>query len=616
MKGMTLRKRLFLYSTLIIVLLMLGVIFLAEKRLSKGIRSELEKRGQALAKNLAAVSANALVVYNYIALEQMAERASQAGDILYIVICDKENRVAVFTNHDERQGEILTDSTSQAALRARCPVVQRAIWNGREILDFTAPVFISQSDEKWGTVRVGLSLDKMHEEIKRTRLGLAGIGTMALAVGFVGSVIYARRITQPLKDLVRGTILVSRGDLDQKIDVRTGDEVEELARNFAHMVEEVRAHRRELETQICEISALKRYQENILQSMMNGVIAIDLEGRITTINQAAFNILDGDEQSLLHTHLAMLPQPWDVLGRVLMETLETGRGTRNRELRIQKGDRSLWILLTTTPLVDAEERRLGALGVFQDVTDLRDLQERMIQAERLAALGRLSAGLAHEIKNPLSAIKTFVQLIPQKFDRPSFRDKLNTTVPRELERINRLVDNLLQLTRKPRLTLSSLEINEILAQTTELYQGEMDRRNVMLQMTFGPEMPRIQGDAELLHRVFSNIILNAIQAMPGGGEFTVSTSPPSAEGRDGCLQAIFQDTGVGMDPETVGRLFDPFFTTKEKGTGLGMANSKRIVEEHGGAIEVQSTPGKGTRVVVSLPVEGSGDQTSVTCTVP
>ena len=265
--------------------------------------------------------------------------------------------------------------------------------------------------------------------------------------------------------------------------------------------------------------------------------------------------------------------------------------------------------------MDAEEQKLGAVGVFQDVTDLRDLQERMIQAERLAALGRLSAGLAHEIKNPLSAIKTFVQLIPQKFDRPSFRDKLNTTVPRELERINRLVDNLLQLTRKPKLTLASLQINEILAQTTELYQGEMDRRGVMCQTTFGRDMPRVQGDAELLHRVFSNIILNAIQAMPGGGELTVSTLPPTAEGRDRCLRAIFQDTGVGMDPETVGRLFDPFFTTKQKGTGLGMANSKRIVEEHGGAIEIQSTPGKGTRVVVWLPVEESDDQTPGTCTV-
>jgi len=611
---MTLRKRLLLYSTLIIIPLMLGVIILAEMRLSEGIRSELDKRGQALAANLAAVSANALVVYNYILLEQMAERASREKDIVYIIICDKESRVAVFTGHDERQGEILSDRVSQTALRARCAIIQKTMWDGHEILDFTAPVFIPQSDEKWGTVRVGLSLDEMRQQIKRTRLGLAGIGVIALSVGFVGSVIYARRITQPLKDLVRGTVLVSRGDLDQRIDVNTGDEVEELAKNFAHMVGEVKLHRSELEEQIQEICALRRYQENILQSMTNGLIAIDLEGKVTTVNQAALVLLDRDENSLRDARLECLPQPWNALGSVLVETLKTGRGTRNREIRIQRGDKRLWVMVTTTLLVDAEDRKLGALGVFQDVTDLRELQERMMQAERLASLGRLSAGLAHEIKNPLSAIKTFVQLIPQKFDRPAFRDKLNTTVPRELERINRLIDNLLQLTRKPKLNLSAVRIHEVLAQTVELYQSEMDRRHVVLEMTFVREIPRIQGDAELLHRVFSNIILNAIQSMPEGGKLKVSTSVSAAEGKDRCLQVSFQDTGVGMNQETVERIFDPFFTTKEKGTGLGMANSKRIIQEHGGTIEVQSTPEKGTFVIVTFPVDGCDRTTSATCT--
>ena len=221
----------------------------------------------------------------------------------------------------------------------------------------------------------------------------------------------------------------------------------------------------------------------------------------------------------------------------------------------------------------------------------------------MAALGRLSASLAHEIKNPLSAIKTFVQLVPKKFDSPVFREKLNTTVPRELERINRLIDNLLQLTRKPRLKLPSVDLNEIVVQTLELYREEMEKNKVEFDATLKERMPRIQADAELLHRVFSNILLNAIQAMPQGGKVNISTQRTSLADKNGALQVAVQDTGFGMDEETVRRLFDPFFTTKEKGTGLGMANAKKIVEEHKGRIDVRSGPGKGTEVRVTFPVE-------------
>lgn len=602
MKRVTLQRRLLLYSTLLIVLLMSLVIFLVEKRLSKSIRSELEKRGHALAKNLAAVSANALVIYNYVGLEQMAERASQEEDIAYIIISDKENRVAVFTGHDEKQGEVLNDPVSQAALQTDRPLVQKSHWENRLVLDFVVPVFIAGSSEKWGTVRIGLSLEEMYSHIQQTRLGLAGLGVVALSIGFVGAVLYARRITGPLRDLVQGTVLVSQGDLDQKIEVETGDEIEELAKNFIHMVSQVKAHQKELEEQLYEISELKRYRENILQSMTSGLIAIDMKGRITTVNQSALNILGMTQEDLVGTHVHLLPRPWTPLGRLFWRSLERNWVNRNRDMKIRKNGRDLWVMITTALLVDESNKKLGALCVFQDMTDLKELREKMKEADRLAALGKLSASLAHEIKNPLSAIKTFVQLIPRKFESPIFRDKLNTTVPRELERINRLVDNLLQLTRKPKLNLSLVNLNEVLGQTTELYQGEMDTKNVRFHATLQENMPRVRADAELMHRVFSNILVNAIQAMPQGGTLSVSSGWGPAADRNGKLEVTVRDTGIGMDSETLKKLFDPFFTTKKKGTGLGLVNAKRIIEEHGGGIDVSSDPGKGTVVTVTLPL--------------
>lgn len=600
-KSIRLQTRLILYSTLLILLLMVLIIFLVEKRQSETIQEEAKKRGMTIARNLAAVSTNALLTYNYIVLEQNAEKLVLEEDIVYVIIHDKENRVAAYSEHDEKQGMILTDEVSQRAVKAKEPLIQSTHYDGKktQILDLSIPVYIKESKEKWGTIRIGLSLERMSNQIKRTRLTLLLLGLLAILFGNLGSIFFARRITHPISKLVETTIAASQGDLDQAIDIHTGDEIEELGKNFNHMIQQIRLHRNELENRLREISSLKAYTDNILSSMTNGLITIDLEKRIVTLNEMAEHILGKKRKEVVGLTLDQAFGDNHPLHRIMAETLSKGEGIFYSELELKKGEASLWLTVSSSLIADGEGKRMGAMVVFQDITEIKALEEKLRHADRLAALGTLSAGLAHEIKNPLSAIKTFVQLLPQKLESPSFMEKFNITVPREIDRINQLVEDLLELTRRRMRPMVTLDVNRLILQAIDLHGEEMEKKHIIFEDHLDRTILPIHGDSEMLYRAFSNLVINAIQAMPNGGSLTISSEQePSSP----MVKITFRDTGIGMDEKTSKNLFNPFFTTKDKGVGLGMALTHKIIEDHRGTIEVMSEKGKGTTFDLRLPV--------------
>jgi PAS domain S-box-containing protein len=602
-----LQPRLILYSTLVILLLMALVIIVVENRQRDTIQEEAQKRGMAAARYLAAVSTNALLTYNYIVLEQNAEKVALEEDIVYVIIHDKENRAAAYSQHGEKQGTVLMDEVSQRAVSAKEPLIQ-SIFSGEKkarLLDISIPVYIKESQEKWGTIRIGLSLERMAGQILKTRLNLFLLGLLAIFLGALGSIFYARRITHPISKLVKTTISAAQGDLNQMIDIRTGDEIGELGKNFNHMIEQIRLHRNELEKRLREITSLKAYTDNILSSMTNGLITIDLEGKIVTVNETADRIFGVNrEKSIglpIEQALVFAPR----LHKMLNDTLAREEGIFHSELELNQEDGSHWVAANTSLLNDGEGKKIGALAVFEDITEIKVLEEKLRQADRLAALGTLSAGLAHEIKNPLSAIKTFVQLLPKKAENTSFMEKFNVTVPREIDRINNLVEDLLELTRTKKRPMVNVNVNQLIRQVVDLHGEEIGRKSIVIKEDLNKNIPKVLGDPDRLYRVISNIAINSIQAMPGGGVLFIHTdhedsTPPM-------VKITLGDTGIGMDEETARNLFNPFFTTKDKGAGLGMALAHKIIEDHQGAIEVQSEKGIGTTFVLRLPVIKTSD---------
>lgn len=595
-----LRYRFTLSSTLLIVILMTLVAIIVEKKQRETFFSEARKRGVSIARNLAAVSTSYLVSYNYIALKQNAERVTDE-DVAYVIILDKEGNVAAYSGRDDLQGQKLTDPVSLMASTAKGVLLQETFYRdkGIRVLDIAYPVFIKGSKERWGVIRVGLSLESMYASIASTRQILTAIALVAILFGYVGSVFLSRRITRPLEDLVGATVEVARGNLKHRIYISTGDEIEELSRNFNYMIGEILRHRKELEARLNEIASLKRYTDYVLASMTNGLMTLDPEGVVVTLNRECQTLLGLEEKAVVGKSYELCFKDNQEFCKVLKEVMMKEERKR-LEVPYNRGDKKLTLSMNITPLLDRKEKRIGTLVILEDLTEVKALEEKMRHADRLAAIGMIAASLAHEIRNPLTAIKTFIQLLPERVGNPAFIERFNRTVPREVNRLSEIIENLLDLARKPRLNLSSLNLNDVLTGALDLYTVELSQRGIEVEFIPDPGIPPVSGDPEYLTRVFGNLIVNAIQAMPEGGRLSISTGLIGEESK---VFVKISDTGIGMSEETARNLFNPFYTTKEKGTGLGMATVKNIVEEHKGVITVKSAPNRGTSFTILFPIE-------------
>ncbi len=598
-RKISLKTRFMVATGAVVFALMVIIIVLVGNRSSRSIKQEVEVRGFAVAHSIAAVSTQALVTYNYITLEQNAEQASQGADIVYVIILDKEKKVATFSGHSGWQGKYLDDAVNRKALAANTAVIQSVLWEetGERVMDIAVPVFIPGSEMKWGTVRVGLSLERMYWQIRRTQMVLVGIGTVALILGLVGAQVMASRITKPLGQVVEATIAAAGGDLGQQLDIHTRDEVEDLANSFNTMINEILAQRGQLEQRLDEILELKSYNDMILASMTNGLITLDLEERAVSANGTAESILGLEGRHWQGTSFRNLWPEDNPFVRMLEKCLHTQTPCRNQEISLDTGEGDQrTLMINTSFLEDGRKEKMGVLVVINDITELKVLEARMRQSDRLVALGTLSAGLAHEIRNPLSAIKTFVQLLPRKISNPAFFDKFQITVPRELNRINDLIENLLELARPPKLTFKMTTLGDCLTQVADRYRDKLEEAGITFEIHQEGVLPEIWGDQEHLVRAFSNLIMNAQQAMVDGGTLIIEAGP-----LEGGVMLQFKDTGVGMDQSTKDNIFDPFFTTKDSGTGLGLAMTHKIIEEHGGDIQVESSVGQGTTFTLTLP---------------
>jgi signal transduction histidine kinase len=248
----------------------------------------------------------------------------------------------------------------------------------------------------------------------------------------------------------------------------------------------------------------------------------------------------------------------------------------------------------------------------QQLARVRDLEDRLRRADRLAALGTMAAGIAHDIRNPLTSILIFSQLMSLHYDDSDVREKFNRVVPRELERVQAVIEDMMELARPASVHREPVSLNDILSQVLELFEGQVDTQGIKISSEYELDLPFCMAERKRLHRCFSNLVSNAIQAMPSGGDLTLRTSQIPAmifpdtglpdRRPEPAIQITIADTGQGISADRLSRIFDPFYTTKEKGLGLGMAIAHRIVEDHRGTIDVQSEVGLGSTFTVCIPV--------------
>ena len=362
----------------------------------------------------------------------------------------------------------------------------------------------------------------------------------------------------------------------------------------------------EQQERAAELKLLKEFNESIIESINVGLVAVDLDGRVTRLNSALEHILD------LRRDAAVGKKVEELFAADFTDTLRQvlGRdGWRLPEIRniykihtATRGGRTLVLNIAIAPLQDAREQT-GALVVLEDVTSRIQLEEQLQQREKLSSIGLLAAGVAHEVNTPLTGVSSYTQMLLGMLPENDPKHALLQKVRRQAERATNIVNNLLNFSRSGGATqFSDVDIGTVLDDTVQLLEPQLRRSQIEIVRDYDPEAPRVFGNSGKLQQVFTNLILNAQDANPNGGHVTLRTK------RNGHATVVeVQDDGIGIAPENVAKIYDPFYTTKGVGlgTGLGLAVSYGIVQEHSGHINVESTPGSGTTFRITLPTAGA-----------
>jgi len=349
-----------------------------------------------------------------------------------------------------------------------------------------------------------------------------------------------------------------------------------------------------------EVALVNEYVTNIVATMESGVIAVDADGRVTLFNPAAERITGLSAEAITSGHATSLPA---ALAHPLQATLTDGQPRLQAETTIPDASgRYTPVSSSTHALRDRLGNVLGTVAVFSDLTRLKELEGEKRRAERLASIGALASGIAHEIKNPLVAIKTFAELLPERFTEKDFREDFSQVVIREIARIDDLVARLRGLAAPAARPLPSLDLRSPIEETLVLLRGQLEQKRVRVRRLYERTLPQVAGDPAQLKQLFLNLFMNALEAMDAGGELTIRLSRRESIGVSSLLAEV-SDTGSGIPQDMLGKVFDPFVTTKPGGSGLGLAICRGIADAHRATIRVENnTNCRGTTATIEFAV--------------
>ena len=448
----------------------------------------------------------------------------------------------------------------------------------------------------------------------------------------VRQTIAALDLTYYLPCSVRGRTIaylgVSRTD---KGEFLTSEDVELLVTVSGYIgiaIENARLYR-SLERKVAEYERLKEYSENIVESLNVGILAVDLEDQVESWN-AQMEALTGTlrEQAVgrrladlfpaelaeqfaatrgetgIH-HIYRFPLRERLISNVIELPVRGSNGSGQTHSAQAAAPESpapppeTILNIAIAPLVSRELQHIGRLIIFDDVTERDELERRLVQADKLSSIGLLAAGVAHEVNTPLAVISTYAQMLAKQIAGDDHKSRLLEKIAKQTFRASEIVNSLLNFSRVSPTAFDEVSLNRIIQETLPLVEHQMEAAGIKLQLDLEEQLPPVKANVGKLQQVFLNLFLNARDAMESGGTLSVRSR---SEGPTVWVDVI--DTGRGILPENLQRIFDPFFTTKagRKGTGLGLSVTYGIVREHGGAIEVESRPGQGTRFHLEFPL--------------
>jgi len=623
LNGRTLEQS-FSISTAVLVLCLIGTsMVVVLNRVKANMRRGLEARGTAIAKSIGAVATPSLLAYNYAALQMAAEGAAGNDGVVFVAIHDKEGALAGVAGRapaasKERVGVESLDAATRDVVVSRAGVAGRR----ERVIEVSVPVQVDGVAVPWGRVSVGLSYDIVASELQHLGIQLVLLGALLAVVAVLCVRLLARRITAPLRNLARGTEALAAGELQHRIPVRGAKELSDLARAFNTMSD--RLQEKACESKVFQ-DALERLNSTLEQQVLERTHALEestvqykslvesspdsilivQDGGVRFVNRAfaetfgipesevvrqdfrLSRIFDPSSATLASGRIAAwergeTPSPAEVLGQDAQGRI------RHLELR---GSRIEY------------QGRPAAECLLVDMTESKRLRERLSETEKLRALGELASGVAHDFNNLLGAILGRSQLLRRR-GMASDVDHDLAVIEKAAQDGRETVRRIQEFSRTRRdKKFENVDLGELLSDALEITKTRWKDDALLRKVDIKPrltasDIPPILGNASELREVFTNLILNAIDAMPQGGRLELSCRQDGDR-----VIATVTDTGVGMTEGIRQNIFDPFFTTKgARGMGLGMSVVYGIVTRHGGKIDVETALGKGTTFVLEFPV--------------
>ena len=345
------------------------------------------------------------------------------------------------------------------------------------------------------------------------------------------------------------------------------------------------------------------FTESIVEIVQDGLITIDDGGKILYFNSAAQDILGYDRKGVIGKHIDTIFKTEDV-ARILKGRFRAGEARVGKETTVKKLNGDMISIGTSAAVfTDNDGKTQGHIITFKDLTEIHRMQEEILRMDRLASLGEISSGIAHEIRNPLAAIKTTAQAMEEEMEPEDPKREFLSRIVKEIDRLDTMLRAFFSFAKPKRPMYIRCDIRDVVKEVLLLLGKDITNNKIEIIEKYAPNLPSVHGDFQQLQQVFLNLLLNSIEFMEPDREkkiFITAWEKQSSQ-KKRVIEVSLTDTGAGIDDEHINKIFDPFFTTNAKGTGLGLSITYRIIKGHDGSITVNSKPGQGTTFIINLP---------------
>ena len=592
-----------IYCGMISIVLLTGLMIAVPVRImvERALSQESLNKGMSMALTLAARSQDIILGMDFLYLKEMMDKAIQSStDVSYSFILNQQGQVLSHTFQSGFPVELRTVNPIPAGQLSSV----RFLDTGKELIyDIAVPVLIG--DMRLGTVHLGLSKTRISRTINSLLWTMAILIGCAVLIASLTGAGFANQIIRRVQKLHQASEQVLKGNLDVITAPRlktTEDEIQALAESFDAMTRSLKHTISQLEASRKTIEVSEKKYRRIFESSMDMVFVTDSLGRFLDINQTGKTILGVEPMSgtadglLLSDIFSSAFEYADIQQDLIQQGF-----VKDREFTlITLAGNELQALLSSSCQLDPSGEVLGCEGIIKDITQRRNMEQQLLQADKLASLGQLSAGVAHEINNPLGLILGYTQLMLREEPDSSQKYEDLKTIEKHTRNCKTIVEALLNFARKTETKKVLVDVNCAIEQVLTVIRHQFELSGIAVHAHYDSELPQVLGDTEKLKQVVMNLVMNARQSISKTGQITISTRYHSTNHK---IAIAVQDTGSGIPPHVLTRIFDPFFTTKPtgQGTGLGLSVSYGIMKEHDGEITVESEPEKGSLFSVTLP---------------